>query len=380
MDCTIRKSFGVRFALAAFVVAALYGCSAGSSAPPSGAGGALTQSVAQTSGAVPAVKSTPGIRDLHVSGNAIVDSAGRVVVPHGVDRSGTEYACIQNWGIFDGPNDQTSVAAIAAWHTNAVRVPLNEDCWLAINGVPPAYSGTAYRSAIAAFVQLLNSNGLLAILDLHWNAPGTQMATGQEPMADADHAPAFWSSVAGRFKGNKSVIFDLYNEPYGIPWSCWRDGGSASACGTSFSIAGMNSLIAAVRGAGAKNVVMAGGLSYSNDLSQWLAYEPTDPSGNLAASWHVYNFNACDTTSCYDSIVAPVAAKVPLVAGEIGESDCAHTFIDPLMAWLDAHKGGYLGWAWNADFACGSGPSLITNYDGTPTAFGVGLQSHLAGL
>ncbi|MGH7729101.1 MAG: glycoside hydrolase family 5 protein [Vulcanimicrobiaceae bacterium] len=239
---------------------------------------------------------------------------------HGVDRSGTEYACVQNFGIFDGPNDQTSVAAIASWHTNAVRVPLNEDCWLAINGVNPAYAGANYQTAIVDYVDLLNANGLIAILDLHWNAPGTQSATGQEPMADADHAPAFWSSVAATFKSNSSVMFDLYNEPYVASWSCWRDGGSASACGTPFAIAGMNALIAAVRSTGASNIVLAGGLAYANDLSGWLQNEPSDPSGNLVASWHSYNFNTCDTTSCFDSTVAPVAAVVPVVAGEIGET------------------------------------------------------------
>ncbi|MBD5606885.1 MAG: cellulase family glycosylhydrolase [Candidatus Eremiobacteraeota bacterium] len=269
---------------------------------------------------------------------------------------------------------------MAAWHINAVRVPLNEDCWLAINGAPSQYSGSAYRSAIVDYVNLLNEHGLIAILDLHWNAGGTQQATGQQPMADADHGPAFWSSVATTFKGNSSVIFDLYNEPNSIGWSCWRNGGSASACGTPFDIAGMNALIAAVRSAGATNVVMAGGLAYSNDLSQWLANEPLDATGNLAASWHVYSFTACDTTSCYDATEGALAETVPIVAGEIGESDCAHGFIDPLMAWLDAHETGYLGWAWNADFDCSSGPGLISSYDGTPTAFGIGLQEHLASL
>ncbi|MBD5655071.1 MAG: cellulase family glycosylhydrolase [Candidatus Eremiobacteraeota bacterium] len=323
---------------------------------------------------------TIGIKGLHVVNNHVVDAAGKRFIPHGVDRSGTEFACVQNFGIFDGPSDQASVAAIASWHTSAVRVPLNEDCWLAINGVNSEYSGPNYINAIKAFVTLLNSNGLAAILDLHWNAPGTQLATGQEPMADSDHSPKFWKSVASTFKGNLSVIFDLYNEPYVTSWACWRDGGTANACGTSFNIAGMNTLISAVRSTGAKNIVMAGGLAYSNDLSQWLAYEPTDPAGNLAASVHVYNFNSCNSTACYNSTIAPVIAKVPVIPGEIGENDCADGFIDPLMAWFDAHKTGYVGWAWNADFDCSSGPSLITDYDGTPTAYGIGLRDHLAGL
>ena len=123
-------------------------------------------------------------------------------------------ACVQGWGLFDGPNDAASVQAIKAWATNAVRVPLNEDCWLGINGVPAAYAGSNYINAIVNYVNLLNQNGLYAILDLHWTAPGTTKATGQQPMPDQDHSPAFWSSVASTFKGNSSVIFDLFNEPY----------------------------------------------------------------------------------------------------------------------------------------------------------------------
>jgi endoglucanase len=363
------------------------GCSRGvATAPSLGSEPAVPQSIGAPVAAVDSgliaqpFSPTEAIRGLHVVGNEIENESGKRFIPYGVDRSGTEFACVQGYGIFDGPSDRTSVAAIAAWHTNAVRVPLNEDCWLGINGVNSMYAGTNYIEAIEGFVALLNANGLAAILDLHWSAPGTQLATGQEPMADSSHSPKFWKSVAATFKGNLSVIFDLYNEPYLSAWTCWRDGGTASACGTSFDVAGMNTLIDSVRSTGAKNIVMAGGLAYSNDLSQWLAYEPTDPAGNLAASVQIYNFNTCNDTACYNGTIAPVAKSVPVIPGEIGENDCAHDFIDPLMAWFDAHKTGYVGWAWNADFSCGSGPSLITNYDGTATAYGIGLQNHRAGL
>ena len=330
-----------------------------------------------TTTAAPQAKAASAPTGLHVSGNTILDGANQPLRLLGVDRSGTEYACIQGWGIFDGPNDAASVQAIANWHTNAVRVPLNEDCWLGINGASSSTSGATYRQAISNYVSLLNQNGLAAVLDLHWNAPGGSQSTGQMQMADADHAPAFWSSVASTFKGNSSVVFDLYNEPHDISWSCWRDGGSCS--GVSYQVAGMQSLLNAVRGTGATNVVLAGGLGYAGDLSQWLAYEPSDPQHNLGASWHVYNFSGCNTSSCWDSTVAPVAQKVPVVVGEIGENDCAHGFVDSLMSWLDAHGVSYIGWAWNP-FDCGSFPSLITSYDGTPSGFGVGLKDHLAAL
>ncbi len=324
------------------------------------------------------------ITGLHVSGNQILNGSGQVVRLLGVNKSGAEYSCVQGKGIFDSPVDSTAVAAMLTWKIDAVRIPMNEDCWLAINGVNSAYAGSNYQSAIVNFVNLLNSNGIVAILDLHWGAPGSTLATAQTPMPDADHSPAFWTSVANTFKSNSSVIFDLFNEPYPdnnsdttAGWTCWRDGGSCS--GVSYTAAGMQSLVTAVRNTGATNIIMLGGLEYSNALSQWLTYKPTDPQNNLAASWHVYNFNVCSNSSCWDTNAAPVAAKVPLIAGEFGENDCAHSFVNSFMAWMDSHNASYLGWTWNT-WDCSSGPSLISDYSGTATNYGLGLKNHLAGI
>ncbi len=324
----------------------------------------------------PAHASAAGPTGVRVVGNHLVDGSGTTLRLVGANRSGLEYACAQGWGLFDGPSDQTSVDAMAAWHMNAVRVPLNEDCWLGINGVSPAYSGTNYQAAVHHYVDELHADGLIAILDLHWSAPGTTRALSQQPMADADHSPAFWSSVAGSFRADPNVVFDLYNEPHDISWSCWRDGCTTS---TGWPTAGMQQLVDAVRATGATQPVLAAGLGWAGDLSQWLTWAPTDPAGQLAASAHLYNFSGCNTAACWDQTVAPVAAKVPVVTGEIGENDCAHGFVDAYMAWADRHGVSYLGWSWNtAD--CAGGPGMISTYDGAPTSFGVGLRSHFAAL
>ena len=55
---------------------------------------------------------------------------------HGVNRSGTEYQCIKSGTIFDGPSAEASVRAMTTWPINTVRIPLNESCWLGINGEP----------------------------------------------------------------------------------------------------------------------------------------------------------------------------------------------------------------------------------------------------
>ena len=327
------------------------------------------------------------IQGLHVSGNQILNGNNETIRLLGVNFAGGEYMCIQGRGIWDGPVDTAAVQAIASWYTNAVRIPLNEDCWLGINGVDPSMGGATYQQAVVNYVNTLNANGMVAILDLHWGAPGTTPADKQTPMPDADHTPAFWTSVANTFKNNSSVIFDLFNEPYPdnnsdstAGWTCWRDGGTCS--GVSYQVAGMQTLVNAVRATGATNILMLGGLEYSNALSQWLTYKPNDPAGNLVASWHSYNFNLCSNVVCWNEKVLPVLQQVPLIAGEIGENDCAHGYIDPLMDWLDSHNASYFAWTWNTWGAayCGQGPVLINDFNGTPNAYGQGYKDHLTAL
>jgi endoglucanase len=323
---------------------------------------------------------------LHVQGNQLVNWQGQSIRLLGVNRSGTEYKCVNNAGIFDGPSDAASVDAIASWHVNAVRVPLNEDCWLGINGVTAADAGINYRAAIIKYALLLNSRGIVPILDLHWTAPGSTLAIGQQPMPDTDHSIAFWKSVASTFKYDSSVVFNLFNEPHannddnGL---CWLNGSTApdtAPCGSvDFAAAGMQTLVNQVRQVGAKNVIMLDGWGYANYIGGVLAVLPNDPLHNLMISAHVYNFSGCTTTDCFNQQYLPVAQQLPLVLGEIGENDCQHSFIDGVMDWADQNNVGYLGWAWDT-YDCSSFPSLISNYDGTPTPFGIGLKDRLSAL
>jgi endoglucanase len=334
---------------------------------------------------------------LHVFGNELANSSGQRVVLRGVDRAGAEYECVQGNGIFAGPSNQASIAAMLTWGVNAVRIPLNEACWNGESYVEPAYGGSNYRRAIESYVALLNSDGIVAVLDLHWSdgsytgkssACSSAEAICQKPMPDAANSVPFWSSVAKAFRGNDSVIFDLFNEPFpdrALPtasaaWQCWLKGSSYCRPAIAYPVAGMQTLVNTIRAAGANNVIMLGGITYANNLSQWLAYEPTDPDRDLAASWHSYNFNSCNVQSCWLKQIAPVITRVPLVAGEIGENDCADSYINQLMRFLDSEAASYLAWAWDANFQCAGGPGLVTGYSGDPTNYGTGYRAHLQKL
>jgi endoglucanase len=336
--------------------------------------------------------------DLRKAGNHLVDGPGKgkVVRLLGVNRSGLEYACFGGWGFFDSPHPhqidtQAMVDAMKTWDINAVRVPLNEDCWLDINGIPAGYGGRPYWRIVHAYVRRLNDSGLYVILDLHVAAPGNHLSKAIVPMADADHAPHFWRSLASSFKHNHKVIFDLYNEPHGISWMCWLHGchvPAGSADGVhypAFQTTGMQQLVDAVRSTGARQPLMLGGTEWSRLLTRWVRHRPHDPLHGLVASEHNYGILAPCGEACKNAIVR-TARHNPVVVGEFGQTDCRHDYIDRMMPFLDSHGVSYLGWTWDAvgpapdSWKCDSGPSLIKDYAGTPTNFGIGLRDHLRAL
>jgi hypothetical protein len=393
--------------------------------------GAAAATVALAMSAPGAGAAAPAV---HVDGNRLADGAGRTVRLLGVNVAGGEFVCVSpvyndfyETGVWDGPVDARAIAAMASWRINAVRIPLNEDCWLGVNPVRrfggPKYRisrvrgkearafgarvARHYRREVRAFVQRLHAAGLVAILDLHWSAPGGRLADRQVPLPDRDHSEAFWRSVAGAFKDDPSTLFELFNEPMlrtasgadALRWPCLRDGCTLPArcadCGAkahgTYRAAGFARLLRAVRAAGARNVVLLPGRFYSNDLTRWLEHRPVDPIGQVGATFHAYEGLPCQDAACWDREVAAVAARVPVTATEFGpETDgrrepCDASFDERWMDWADARGVGYLAWWWNDESYDTPRPkcalSLIDDFAGTPRpGHGQAVHDHLAAL
>jgi endoglucanase len=374
---------------------------------------------------VPPTTTPPaGVFGVKVSGNKLVSTLdGSVVQLRGVNRSGTEYACTEGWGIFDGPSTDASITTMRNWgathSVTGVRVSLEEDCWLST--ATTGYKGLPYRNAIKDYIDRLTKAGLYVVVDEHGHCVSdcTVNNHDMDPMPKRAKAPLFWGGdpannipgFAETIQGityPKAVIFDMFNEPYPDSnsntvnaWNCLINGGTCP--GVSYTAAGMSELVAAVR-ADATNVIMVGGPQYAGVLdgpsdvgNDWLArVKPLDPTGQIAASIHIYyenpsspEWSPCYATSCWNSQIAPVAAVSPVVMGEIGEHDCTFSLIDgsydgaggneSLVGWADARDISYLAWSWIASSSsCASGPTLISNYDGTANvSYGTGYRAHL---
>ena len=341
-----------------------------------------------------------------VVGNRLVDATtGQTYMPRGVNWSSFEYACFYGYAYSDSSEsgsvnpDAAGARVIASWGVNTVRVPLNQDCWLGEDASPSFGTVAGYRQAVQAWVTTLHDAGLAVILDLHWSGPAGIKADGQRAMAD-DRSDDFWTSVATTFRADPMVMFDVFNEPYtrydangslvfDLTWACWRNGGCSApgtndgqpVDGTTFTTIGMQQLVAAIRGTGATQPILLAGRDYANDLGEWMANRPAD--NQLVASFHNYNGQTCHTTACWDQTIAPVAAQVPVITGEFGETDCGDNMLNAYMDWADRHGVGYLAWGWwvlRDQPQCGT-LALLADQQGTPRApNGTALKAHLAAL
>lgn len=339
----------------------------------------------------------------------IADQNGHTVILHGVDESGSENFCV-NWGpppvVFSpaggpSPLTQDSLTAMKSWGINAVRIPMNEDCWLGINGVESSVGGANYQDPISQAVDLItNTNSMYVILDLHVGGPGTTTGlSGTPSMADMDHSVTFWQQVAAAYKNNGSVIFDLYNEPNlpGTPqqqYDCWENGSTSPNSGAcsmvDFAVAGMQTLLSTVRQAGANNLVILGGTGVAALMEPWVMYAPTDTLSppNIAASWHVYDDQGGCTSDPNSSlaILCPstnngamgngietiMAAGYPIIVGETGYYACSTAGVGAawwpfFLSWATAQQIGTVAWAWSDS----NTPQLLTETTNfTPSANG----------
>lgn len=321
----------------------------------------------------------PGTMSISINGNTFVDATGEIVQLRGVNLSAMEFTAIQGYdpsdptgGNYGQPNNP-NWSAIASWKANIVRIPLNEASWLALTCtdtdgvVHQADPGNNYKTFLANMVKQANAAGMYVILDLHWAAPGTSCPMLQTQMADADHSLDFWTSIAQTYKSNPAVMFELFNEPFmnvdftGDQWAyiMYGTGGSFSGypatstkgnqqnIATPWLIASYQAMINAVRATGATNPVLIGSLSYTADLSGWLAHVPNDPLNQMAATWHPYPgygqpFGSAAyaqpdfAPQVFTEVKAIFAAGIPVIATETGDQDSPGTVGSPLVATISA--------------------------------------------
>ncbi len=320
--------------------------------------------------------------ELHVQGNRLVNKDGKEVWLQGICLGGLESLPADKF-IMKGAK-----TAVDGWKAHVIRVPVKEEFWFGTNPMQKD-GGTAYRKQIDDLVNLVANRGAYLMLDLHrFRAP------------KQEHAD-FWKDAAARYKDHPAVLFDVFNEPHGVSWEVWKNGGfvgnkkgleeaafltpEEKAKNEGFESVGMQGLVDAVRSTGAKNIIVAGGLGYSGDLSGVVnGFALDDKGGNgIMYSWHQYNWH-----KGWDKTVVPVAEKYPIMVGEFGadinkmdfipagNQEDPYTWVPDMLGFIQKYRLNYTGFC----FAPNSSPKLVLDWSFTPTPYwGAFLKDALAG-
>ncbi len=330
----------------------------------------------------PVAPAATKLSPLKVIGAQILNNRNEPVHLRGVNTASMEWSSDG-----EGRIVQTVQTAIRDWRVNIVRLPLSQDCWF---GKAPEQKdgGVAYRTLVKQVVALCAAQNVYILLDLHWsNANEWGKRIGQHVMPD-QNSVAFWKSAASAYKNNPAVLFDLYNEPHDTTWEIWRDGGSVTEKNRrentekTYQAVGMQFLLDTVRGTGARNVVLVGGLDWSYDFSGILARPLSDPKGNgVVYANHAYPFKG-ETVEKWIARMEAATAKFPVIVSEFGSDpkggagNTGEEWVRRVLQAIEGHKWNYTAW----DFHPSAGPTLISDWTYAPTPhFGVWVKQALAG-
>jgi len=290
-----------------------------------------------------------------VVGNVIYTEEGEPHIFRGVTRPSLE------WNSEGEHLSAEDYGLMAEWNANVVRIALNQGFWLEDSA---RYDET-YATRLDENIAWAQAAGLDVILDLHWSDRGDPNgANEQQRMAD-ERSVLFWESVAERYKDNGGVLFELYNEPHDVPWEVWRDGGGAGAAGENFTAVGMQDLHDAVRSTGARNLVIATGLDWGFQLSRVPDFRLEGE--NIVYASHPYDYMNKQRPT-WDLAFGDLSRTDPVILTEFGQFTCAGDYYAEVIDYAEERGISWTAWAWyvaGCDF-----PSLVADWDGTPSVAG----------
>jgi endoglucanase len=328
-------------------------------------------------------------REIKVSGNRLVDPEGKEVWLQGVAIPGLEIIP-EGHGVV-----HSTKVAIEEWKANVVRIAVKDQFWFGHGKETPKSKGQtdggkAYRELVDSAVNMAANRGCYVVIDNH-----VFRAVKPEQLE-------FWKEVATKYKNHPAVLFDIINEPHGISWEVWRNGGfveekkkgvdesaflseAEKKANEGFDSPGMQKLVEVIRETGAKNIIIAGGLDWAYDLTGILeGYALEDRTGNgIMYSTHVYPWKTEWQKRFLDA-----AEKYPLFLGEVGADVKKMSFLPPerqedpatwvpdMLAVIQKYRLNWTGWS----FHTWATPVMLSDWNYTPTPFwGLPAKEALAG-
>ncbi|MDN5925413.1 MAG: glycoside hydrolase family 5 protein [Xanthomonadales bacterium] len=219
---------------------------------------------------------------------------------------------------------------------NVVRVPFR---WERLQPTLNGPLNSAELARMQSFVSAADALGMRSILDPHNYARYNGQVIGSGSVSNAAFAD-FWSRLATVFRNDPHVIFGLMNEPHDMPTSDWLNAANAA--------------IAAIRAAGASQLVLVPGNAWTGAYSweqTWYGAANAsvmdgvvDPGNHYAYELHQYldsDYSGTQTACVHDAAT-----------------------LHDVTAWLRAHAArGFLGeFAGANNAACQADVTSVLSY------------------
>ncbi|MET0386210.1 MAG: glycoside hydrolase family 5 protein [Polyangiales bacterium] len=278
------------------------GASAAGAAGLAGIGAAGSGSVAPSM-----IGPVPQHGALHVEGTKVVDAKDEPIQLRGMSLFWSQWSDYYTVNTVDQLVDD--------WHVTLVRAVLGVE-----NGgylEEPADN----EAKVTAVVERAIARGVYVIIDWHDHHAEAHQA----------EAIAFFTRMATKYGATPHVLFEIYNEPLEVPWASVK--GYAEA------------VIAAIRGAGAKNVVIVGTPTWSQDVDI-AAENPITTDDNVAYTLHFYA--ATHKEYLREKARKALAAGVALFVTEWGTCESTGDGVvdeGETKAWLELLTEQDIGWA-----------------------------------
>src|SRR3989344_560854 len=302
-------------------------------------------------------------RGYRVVGNQIVGQDG---IPHtfrGISLPGLDWYHPE-WG-FESYLNREAISRIKSWNANVVRLPLFQRPWRE-NG--------EYVQKVLEMVRWIKEEGMDVVLDLHLSERGDPSMPfenlNEPPMPDIQSI-GFWVSVSAVFGDDPSIVFELYSEPHDVSPNVWLRGGNVDG----YTAVGMQTLLDAIRSGGSKNLIVVNGLHWGFNHTNL----PRLVGTNIVYGSHTYtNWEESNTEAEWMAAFGFLAVEYPVMLSSYGDinGDCeGRMLIDDLLAFAEGISASHIGWAWfvgGCEF-----PSLIEDWEGTPTASGAVVKEFL---
>jgi endoglucanase len=228
---------------------------------------------------------------------------------------------------------------------NLIRLPI---LWERLQTTPLAPLDEEYLGLIDDVVAHTTRRGAQVLLDVHSFGRYQGKKVGEE--IGADVFADFWSKVAAHY-ANAGVVFGLMTSPHDQSRAAWN--GAANAA------------IAAIRNAGAKNLVTVPGTDFSS-ASTWVSggnaaeMAVVDPANNWI--FEVHQYLDADGSGTRGECVSATVGSERVTAlttwarqngkraflGELagGRNDVCYAALDDLLGYLDANSDVWAGWAY----------------------------------